>query len=183
MISLKTRLYKICIVGDGAVGKTTILHQYVDGKFIEDTMMTIGTNFFIKDIILREFDSRIRLQIWDLGGQEHFAAIRPNFYAGARGIIYTFDLTRKITFYNLTNWKAEIEKVLDYELPKILIGNKLDLISEDKRVINLDDILFMKEELGLTEYFETSAKNNVGIDNAFRRFAIDIFKFLKQSDD
>jgi small GTP-binding protein len=95
MVSLKKMMYKICIVGDGAVGKTTILHQYVDGKFMEDTQLTIGTNFFIKDIILKEFDISIKFQIWDLGGQDYFASVRRNFYNGARGIIYTFDLTNK----------------------------------------------------------------------------------------
>lgn len=179
MSIFKTKLYKICIVGDGAVGKTTILHRYVDHKFTEDTMMTIGTNFFIKDIILKEFDSTIRLQVWDLGGQEHFSTIRPSFYAGAKGIIYTFDLTRSTTFYNLSNWKEEIESAIEGKISKILIGNKLDLVDEKDRIIHLEDILYMKKELELTEYFETSAKTNSGIDNAFRRLAIDIFKSLR----
>ena len=62
MIALKYRIYKVCIVGDGAVGKTTILHQYVDKKFKEDTLLTIGTNFFMKELILKEFDADIILK-------------------------------------------------------------------------------------------------------------------------
>jgi len=176
----KQRLYKICIVGDGAVGKTTILHQYVDDKFVEDTHMTIGTNFFIKGILITEFKTKIKLQIWDLSGQIHFAAIRPVFYQGAKGIIYTFDLTRISTLNNLINWKMEIEKVLDKKIPSILIGNKLDLINRNNNPVNPEDIQYLKEKLGFSEYFETSAKDNIGIDNAFRSLAIEIYGFLQK---
>ena len=176
MVALRNIMYKICIVGDGGVGKTTILHQYVDGKFIEDTQLTIGTNIFLKNITLKEFDINIKLQIWDLGGQAFFATIRRNFYGGARGIIYTFDLTRKSSFTNLTEWRNEIKEGLEEEFFSVLIGNKLDLINEEDRLINLEDILFIKKELSVSEYFETSAKNNTGIDNTFRRLAIDIYK-------
>ena len=176
MVALSKFLYKICIVGDGGVGKTTILHQYIDGKFVEDTQMTIGTNFFIKEIILKEFDVSIRLQIWDLGGQAHFAAIRRNFYNGASGIIYTFDLTRYKTFNNLIEWKNEVNNGLTEDFSSVLVGNKLDLINKEDLVVTFEDVLLMKEQLSVSEYFETSAKNNIRIDNAFRRLAIDIYK-------
>jgi len=179
MVALNYKIYKVCIVGDGAVGKTTILHQYVDKKFKEDTMLTIGTNFFMKELILKEFDANIKLQIWDLGGQDQFAAVRPSFYAGAKGVIYTFDLTRIATFNNLLIWKNEVENVIGTNVANILVGNKLDLVNETNRRVNLEDILILKEQLGVKEYFETSAKENVGIDNAFRRLAIDIYKSLK----
>jgi len=178
MGALRKMLYKICIVGDGGVGKTTILYQYVDDKFVEDTQLTIGTNFFIKDIILKEFDVSIKLQIWDLGGQDYFAAIRSSFYNGARGIIYAFDLTRLSTFNNLIDWKNEVNNGVTEEFSSVLVGNKLDLINKEDREINLEDVLLVKEQLSVSEYFETSAKNNTGIDNAFRRLAIDIYKSI-----
>jgi small GTP-binding protein len=165
-------LFKVCIVGDGAVGKTTILHQYVDGKFVQDTMMTIGTNFFIKGIRLEEYNTFIRLQIWDLGGQEHFAAVRPSFYSGARGIIYTFDLTRKITFNNLLNWNDEVSRGLFEEVPSILLGNKSDLVDESNSFnMTQEEISEMKEILNFSHYFETSAKENMGIHRAFTTLA------------
>jgi small GTP-binding protein len=169
------RLYKICIVGDGAVGKTTILHQYVDDKFVEDTKVTIGTNLFIKRITLPNKNVQITLQIWDLGGQERFFAVRPNFYAGAHGIIYTFDLTRRFSLMNLTKWKEEIERVIKQK-PSILIGNKLDLVDGDmNRPILKDEGLETKEELCASCYIETSAKENIGIDKVFLRIAQEIF--------
>ena len=172
-------MYKVCIVGDGAVGKTTILHRYVDGKFSEDTMMTIGTNFFLKDIILHESKTACKLQIWDLGGQSHFAAVRPNFYLGARGIIYTFDLTRRSTLNNLLDWKDEITKVIGNGFPSVIIGNKLDLIeSEEDRIIAAEDASIIQKHLSASSYFETSAKSNVGIDRAFRKLAFEVFNSL-----
>jgi small GTP-binding protein len=141
MVALRKMMYKICIVGDGGVGKTTILHQYVDRKFVEDTQLTIGTNFFIKDIILKEFDVSIKLQIWDLGGQDYFASVRRNFYNGARGIIYTFDLTRLNTFNNLLDWENEVNNGVTEEFSMVLVGNKLDLINKEDREINLEDVL------------------------------------------
>ena len=164
----KYYLFKICIIGDGAVGKTTILHQYVDGKFVSDTMMTIGTNFFIKGIALENYDTYVRLQIWDLGGQDHFAAVRSSFYSGAKGIIYVFDLTRRITFSNLLNWKREISRSVPENVPSILIGNKSDLIEEqNSNIMSSEEILEMKDKLHFSSYFETSAKENTGIHKAF----------------
>ena len=161
-------LFKICIIGDGAVGKTTIMHQYVDGKFVADTMMTIGTNFFIKGIELEKFNTFVRLQIWDLGGQDHFAAVRPSFYSGAKGIIYVFDLTRRITFGSLLNWKEEVHRSIPDNIPSVLIGNKSDLIDDNNSIaLTEEEISEMKDHLHFSAYFETSAKENLGIHNAF----------------
>ena len=161
-------LFKVCIIGDGAVGKTTIMHQYVDNKFVADTMMTIGTNFFIKGIELEKHNTFVRLQIWDLGGQDHFAAVRPSFYSGAKGIIYVFDLTRKITFGNLLNWKKEVERSTPEEIPCVLLGNKSDLIEDEQySVMTPEEISEMKDQLHFSSYFETSAKENLGIHKTF----------------
>ncbi|MFW9782453.1 MAG: Rab family GTPase [Candidatus Heimdallarchaeota archaeon] len=178
MYNSKRRIYKVCIVGDAAVGKTTILYQYVDGKFVENTQLTIGINFFTKNIYLEELDVKTVLQIWDLGGQEHFNTVRPNFYRGATGLIYTYDLTRKITLNNLIKWKEEIGKVIDLKIPTILIGNKLDLIDPENQQTFIGAIQNLKNDLGFSDYFETSAKDNVGIDEAFHKITKDIYKFL-----
>ena len=183
MSELKHRLYKICVIGDGGVGKTTMLHQYVENKFVENIQMTIGTNFFIKNLLIKEFDASIKLQLWDLGGQERFSIVRPDFYLGAKGIVYLFDLASKTTFENLRNWKIEIEKSLEKIPPSILIGNKLDLVSDGNREIGIEDILYMKQELNVLNYFETSAKAGFNIENAFKESAKCIFNHVHKSED
>ena len=175
-------LYKICVLGDGGVGKTTILYRYIDGRFLEDTKMTVGTNFFIKDIDLPKMNAKVKFQIWDLGGQEHFAAIRQNFYAGAKGVIYVFDLSRRYSFNNLLEWRDEVETVIGKEVPSILIGNKLDLISDDSLDISQDELAIMKEELHFSNYFKTSAKENFGIHNAFHQMGLNIFQKYQQKE-
>lgn len=178
MLISKTRIYKICIVGDGGVGKTTILYQYVDGTFIESTKMTIGIDFFVKSIFIEDSNVTIILQIWDLGGQEHFTSVRPSFYEGAAGIIYTYDLTRVSTFHNLNKWRKEIERVLNGTTPCILIGNKLDLIDSENRQIFPSDIQNLRKKLGFSDYFETTAKENFAIDKAFHKISKDIYEQL-----
>lgn len=178
MSTTKKRIYKICIVGDGGVGKTTILYQYIGGAFIENTKMTIGIDFFVKSIFLEEFDTTITLQIWDLAGQEQFISVRPSFYEGAAGIIYTYDLTRVITFHNLNKWRKEIGRVLNGKTPCIVIGNKLDLMDSENHQIFPIDVQNLRKELGFSAYFETSAKENIDIDKAFHKISKDIYKNL-----
>lgn len=170
-----TNLYKICILGDGAVGKTTLLNRYVGGKFIDNTKITIGTDFYIKNVLIDEFKTEIKLQLWDLSGQTHFSEVRPSFYHGAKGIIYVFDLTRLDTLKNLIKWKEEMYKVLNEKKPSILIGNKLDLI-KDGGSINHEDIEELSGKIDFIKYFETSAKDEIGIEKAFEKLAREIFK-------
>lgn len=176
---MKLKLFKICIVGDGGVGKTTILHRYIDGRFYQDTLMTIGTNFFMKEIKLEGEDISVRLQIWDLGGQEHFAPIRPSFYAGASGVIYTFDLSRLQTLFNLKHWKEEVSRGIFKQVPTILIGNKLDLVDKGP---NVSDIEEMRLLLNTDYYIETSAKTNIGIEKAFHQLARSIVNDFKSKE-
>lgn len=179
MSRYSNRLYKVCIVGDGGVGKTTILHRFVDGVFLENTKLTIGTNFFLKTVKLPDENIKVTLQIWDLSGQERFSIIRPNFYGGSKGIIYTFDLTRRNSLINLLNWKKEIERVVG-SIPCILLGNKLDLITDiGERVLSKDECEQKKREINASIYIETSAKENLRINKAFTIISRQIYKSIK----
>ncbi|MFW9968871.1 MAG: Rab family GTPase, partial [Candidatus Odinarchaeota archaeon] len=106
-MGIKFSLFKICIVGDYSIGKTTLLHQYLERRFIPNVATTIGSNFFVKRINIPNANNVITLQIWDLAGQQHFKWVRQEFYKGAKGIVYVFDLTNKATFENLKYWKEE----------------------------------------------------------------------------
>jgi small GTP-binding protein len=148
-------------VGDGSVGKTSMVFQYSERNFQERYIMTIGSNFAIKSLVLD--DTKIKIQIWDLAGQKHFSFVRPPFYRGSSGTLYVFDLTRRQSFDNLLNWKEEVETVI--KKPFILIGNKNDL--HEDRLITEEEAVSFAKEMGALKYYETSAKTGENLDLAF----------------
>ena len=172
----KSFIFKICVVGDGGVGKTSMVLRYCENSFKENYIMTIGSNFSTKTVELPEYPQyNVRLQIWDLAGQKHFAFVRPPFYRGATGIIYVFDLTRRSSFANLTNWKEEIIKVVG-EKPSLLVGNKTDLANQGHREIGEQEGEALKKELNCLTYHETSAKEGMKVEIVFKELSLSILK-------
>jgi len=174
-LGLKIPFYKICIVGDFGVGKTTLLHQYLERRFNPNVSSTIGSNFFAKYIKIPNVKTPITLQIWDLAGQEHFKWVRHEFYKGAKGIVYVFDLTRKQTFDNINGWKNEIEKAIK-GFSSVLVGNKLDLITSKKRIIGEEEAQNLKKQLKVCAYHESSAKIGSGVEEFFSKLVSHIYK-------
>ncbi len=171
----KIPFYKICICGDFGVGKTTLLHQYLERRFTPNVGSTIGSNFFVKYVKIPNIKDNFTLQIWDLAGQEHFKWVRHEFYKGAKGIVYVFDLKRKKTFENIPKWKDEIEEVLK-SFSSVLVGNKLDLIKHEKRVIKKQEAESLKKTISACTYFETSAKIGTGVEEFFLKLISHIYK-------
>ena len=175
MVGSNKYFFKICIVGDSEVGKTTILNQYLKRRFVPDAQRTIGSNFFVKYVKIPEIERLITLQFWDLAGQPRFKWVRYAFYKGAKGIVYAFDLTRKDTLDNLLTWKEEVESKIGI-VPNILVGNKLDLITSESRIINLDDVNHIKQQVSASEYIETSAKIGTKVEDVFSKLTLEICK-------
>ena len=158
----KKYILKILTAGEGGVGKTTLLHRYVEGKFSADTKMTIGVEFFLKEIDIA--DQHATLQLWDFGGQERFRFLLESYVLGAKGALLMFDLTRPITLDNLEQWIKIVRKG-DPNLPVLFVGTKLDL----KEDIMVDDDYAMqfKEAFGLFDYIKISSKTGEGVNEAF----------------
>lgn len=175
MSRVKSPFYKICIVGDTGVGKTTLLHQYLDHRFLANIRSTIGSDFFVKYLRLPEVPQTITLQIWDLAGQHHFKWVRNAFYKGAKGIVYVFDLTRRDTFENLLNWKSEIEDVIGV-VPNMFVGNKLDLIESIGRLVTDEETHKIEGELNSIAYVEASAKKDFGVKEIFLNLSREIYQ-------
>ena len=172
----KSYIYKICIVGNGGVGKTSMVLRYCENAFKENYIMTIGSNFSTKTVDLPNYPQfQVKLQIWDLAGQKHFSFVRPPFYRGATGIIYVFDLTRRSSFAELLEWRNEVEKVIG-QRPCLIVGNKLDLADQGKREISTQDGESLTSELHATKYFETSAKEGDSVDQVFKILTLEILK-------
>ncbi|MFX0138416.1 MAG: Rab family GTPase [Candidatus Hodarchaeota archaeon] len=175
MIHFKKFFFKTIIAGEGGVGKTTLLHQYIRGEFRPDVQSTMGSNFFVKYVKIPQANNILTLQIWDLAGQARFKWVRQAFYKGASGIVYMFDLTHFQSFENLKFWKEEIENTVGAK-PSILVGNKLDLLENEIRSVSSEDSNSLKTNLASCAYIETSAKFGIGVDDLFSKLAIEMYK-------
>jgi len=162
-------LIKLLLIGDSAVGKSCLLLRFCDDAWTPSFITTIGIDFKIRTI---ELDGkRIKLQIWDTAGQERFRTITTAYYRGAMGILLVYDITNRLSFENIRGWNNNIEQHASDGVNKILIGNKSDWT--DKRMVTSEEGQALADELGM-KFFETSAKMNEGVEQAFFTLARDI---------
>ena len=158
----KKFILKILTAGEGGVGKTTLLHRFVEGQFSADTKMTIGVEFFLKEI---ELDGKqCTLQLWDFGGQERFRFLLESYVLGAKGALLMFDLTRPMTLENLQQW-VNICRKGDPNLPILFLGTKIDLVNDI--MVDDDYALSFKEKFELFDYMKISSKSGENVLEAF----------------
>lgn len=175
-------ILKLVLLGDGAVGKTTMRRQFLGEGFKAGYSATIGADFAIKRINLENY--RLTFQIWDLAGQQRFAAVRELYYRGSRGALLVFDVTNPSSFNNLPSWLEELWKKAG-RVPMILCGNKIDLRSEVPKSIapelGQEYARRLSEALGYeVPYIETSAKTGEKVNEAFFLLGLSIIRSVKQ---
>ncbi|KAJ9177699.1 hypothetical protein P3X46_012889 [Hevea brasiliensis] len=162
-------LLKVIVLGDSGVGKTSLMNQYVYKKFSQQYKATIGADFVTKE--LQVDDNLVTLQIWDTAGQERFQSLGAAFYRGADCCVLVYDVNVLKSFETLNNWHEEFLKQADPvhpdELPFILLGNKIDLDGGNSRVVSEKKAADWCASKGNIPYFETSAKENYNVDEAF----------------
>jgi small GTP-binding protein len=149
---------KMIIVGDGGVGKTTLIHRYLTGTYL-DQRMTVGSGFATRDLNMEGVT--ITLAIWDFAGEERFRFLLPTYCQGSLGCILAFDLTRPPTFYHLDQWLTLVRNNTD-DIPILLVGNKRD--AGDK---NSDLAKDYAQVNNLAGYLETSAKQGHNVTKTF----------------
>jgi len=161
---LGTFVFKILLVGDYGVGKTTSIHRFVENKFRANYIPTLGVQISKKAFEINEHS--IELMIWDLAGQDRYLMVRQRFYDGAQGILMLYDITRKSSLDNINRWHKEVIKNTG-PIPIILIGNKIDL--EDKREVFEDDVngILQENNIEVKLKMETSAKEGLKTEEAF----------------
>lgn len=170
-------LFKIILIGDSGIGKTSIINRYVNNMFTDKYLCTIGVDFMMKNVEVDK--SSIKLQIWDTAGMERYRQITTSYYRGANAAIIVFDLTCRRSFESLKKW---ISMYYEYSNPLIsksvvLVGNKLDI--EESREVSrdeIDDVLKLNPEFS---YVEVSAKSGENIPLIFDQIALKLYKELK----
>ncbi|CAD8127175.1 unnamed protein product [Paramecium sonneborni] len=158
-------LIKILLLGNSGVGKTQILLRYSENNFRTGYMCTIGVDFKIKK--LQVDDRVVKMQIWDTAGQEKYQTLTQNFYKGAMGILLVFAVNNRDSLKDIDKWMNQIKQHASENIIKILIGNKIDL---QDRSITTEEAQQLATKYGI-QYFETSAKDGINVNEAFLQIA------------
>ena len=162
-------IFKLVLLGDHAVGKTSLISQYVEKKFEEDYKPTLGVSIVKTSIILEQIKSKVSLILWDIAWQEKYQKFRKFYFEGCVGALLVYDITRESTFDRIKNkWYIDFKNYVGLKNSVyLLIGNKNDL--EDERNVDKDDGKNLANEINAADFIETSAKNGDNVEKAFLR--------------
>ena len=164
-------MFKLCIFGDGGVGKTTLLGRYLTGIFKSNQSITIGVDFHVKKLTVNR--KNVLLQIWDFAGESRFRFLLPSYVLGASGGIFMYDITRYSSLKNFPEWVKIFKKGFigdkDKPLPIIMVGGKLDL--GFKRAVPSKEAFDLAKSHKLHGYIECSAKDGRNIEDIFEEIA------------
>ena len=161
---------KVCLVGDVAVGKTSLIKRFVQDEFDDRYIATVGTKVTKKsvEVVWKGAPATLDLMVWDIMGEKGFRALlREAYFEGSHGVIAVCDLTRKDTFYDLNNWVQMIRKQVG-GVPIVFLGNKMDL--GERTVVTREELARMGSIHDAT-HFLSSAKTGAGVNEAFQALA------------
>ncbi|MFX1378743.1 MAG: Rab family GTPase [Promethearchaeota archaeon] len=156
--------YKILLLGDASVGKTSFTKRYCYNIFNPSERLTIGVDFHVKTIELNY--KRIKLQLWDVGGEERFRFLLPTYCLGANAAFLLYDITRPSTLDNISEW-ITIVRQKGGQIPIMLVGSKLDL-EKSQREVQREYGIQIAEKNDMASFVEISAKENINVDDAFK---------------
>jgi len=167
-VSTGTKIYqfKLVLLGESAVGKSSVVLRFVKGQFLEFQESTIGAAFLTQSVCLNELT--IKFEIWDTAGQERYHSLAPMYYRGAQAAIVVYDITNYDSFERAKSWVNELQRQGNPNIVIAMAGNKLDLVSPDGalRKITTQEASAYAEENGIL-FMETSAKTAANVNELF----------------
>ncbi|XP_029282036.1 ras-related protein Rab-7L1-like isoform X4 [Cottoperca gobio] len=179
---MNEHLFKILVIGDGEVGKSSFLHRYVNGQFNKTYKMTMGVDYSLK-LLYWSDKEKVRLHLWDIAGQERFISMNRIYYKGALGCVVMFDVTNPTSFRSCRHWKQDLDNKAMLpngdSIPCILLANKCDLA---QRAVTTDSIKRFSEANGFVTWMEISVKENMNVGEAMRRLVQEIMSVESSLD-
>ncbi len=173
----KDFVFKITVIGDGGVGKTSLIKKYTKGSFKKEYIKTLGAQFSKYDEKIE--NSAVKLFFWDIAGQKEFSFMRPTFYKGSKAAIIVFSLAPNEiddSFKHISEWHEDIKKYCG-NIPIVLFGNKMDLVSDEELdESKVEEIVDKRDFLG---YYKTSAKTGNGVYKSFQAIIKDLYERYK----
>lgn len=172
---MEKSIYKVVLLGEPGVGKTSLIFRYVNDRFEENYKPTLGFDISIKNIVFKKRE--YSLTLWDIAGTEQFESLRSSYLDGAQAAILIYDVTRIDTFKNLLFWYKTCRHITG-DIPVLLVGNKNDLIVEKK--ITKDIAKKNMEKLNAYKFYETSAKTGEKVEEMFEEISKKIYQTYSQ---
>jgi len=154
--------FKLLLLGDASVGKTTLTHKYVSGIFLDNPRLTIGVDFLSKKVVVD--GKSTRLQIWDFGGEDRFRFLLPTYCKGGNGAIFVYDITNSKSLYHLPDWTRIVKRNAG-EIPIFLVGSKQDSVAH--RTVSYEKGVEAAKENNLAGFLELSSKTGVNVEESF----------------
>jgi len=158
--------FKVVLLGEGRVGKTSILLRYTKGEYSDRQISTLQASYLDKRVMIG--NNAVQLSIWDTAGQERFHALGPIYYRDAAGALLVYDITDAESFNKVKNWVKELRKIVGNDIIIVIAGNKIDL--EKNRNVDENEAIKYAESVGAM-HMHTSAKANRGLDEVFESLA------------
>ncbi|MFX0040971.1 MAG: Rab family GTPase [Promethearchaeota archaeon] len=172
--------FKITVIGDGQVGKTSLIQKFTKGSFRQDYVKTIGAQFSIYDEEIN--GEMIRLLFWDIAGQDDFNFLRPYFYRDSLGAIIVYSLEEnqmgEDSFNHISNWYEDVIQFCG-NIPMVLFANKIDLIDENN--VDYSKIQKIRDKHNFLGYYLTSAKTGYGVIDAFNIIIEELYQKTESS--
>jgi len=158
--------FKLVLLGESAVGKSSLVLRFVKGQFHEYQESTIGAAFLTQTVCLD--DTTVKFEIWDTAGQERYHSLAPMYYRGAQAAIVVYDITNQESFTRAKSWVKELQRQASPNIVIAFAGNKADLAN--KRMVEYEEAQAYAEEYGLL-FMETSAKTAMNVNDIFLAIA------------
>ncbi len=163
--------FKLMMLGDASVGKTSLTLRYISGFFMEDLKLTIGVDFYSKTILFN--GKKVKLQMWDFGGEERFRFLLSQYCKGANGAFFLYDITNVRSIEHLPEW-TQIVRENAGDIPIMLIGSKKDL--DEFRTVPREDGILAAKKYNLASFIELSSKTGENVESTFKVMTETLFE-------